>query len=83
MFDKPTRVWFEYKLRHRSMKNLRPRSMKKFLTEVSVSANIFYRKGVTVKQRFASVICQSKKQPNFGGCGCFFDVFYFLGFAEY
>ncbi len=36
-----------------------------------ISAKIFCRKGVTVKQRFASVNRCSKKQPNFGRGGCF------------
>ena len=52
--------------------------VKKLLTEILISAKIFHRKGVTVKQRFASVILLSKKQPNFGRSGCFFDVFYFF-----
>ena len=35
--------------------------MKKFLTEMRTSARISYRKGVTVKQRSASVICVYQK----------------------
>ena len=57
--------------------------VKKMLTEILISAKIVYRKGVTVKQRFALVKDNSKKQPNFGWCGCFFDVFYFFWFAGY
>ncbi len=52
------------------------------LTEILISAKIVYRKGVTVKQRFALVKDNSKKQPNFGWCGCFFDVFYFSGLPD-
>ena len=36
-------------------------SVKKFLTELLISASIFYRKGVTVKQRFALVNCAYQK----------------------
>ena len=43
----------------------------------------FIEKGVTVKQRFASVKWKSKKQPNFGRGGCFFDVFYFFRSVGY
>ncbi len=57
--------------------------MRNLLTEVLISAKILYRKGVTVKQRFASVIWLSQKQPNFGRSGCFFDVFYFFWSARY
>ena len=60
-----------------------PHCIKNLLTEVWISAKIAYRKGVTVKQRFASVKCKSKKQPNFGQGGCFFDVFYFFRSAGY
>ena len=45
--------------------------------------DILYKKGVTVKQRFASVDSYSKKQPNFGRSGCFFDVFYFFWSVGY
>ena len=40
-------------------------------------------RGVTVKQRFASVNRSSRKQLNFGRGGCFFDVFYFFLSAGY
>lgn len=56
---------------------------KKLLTEALLNVSIFIEKGVTVKQRFASVNRSSKKQPNFGRSGCFFDVFYFFQFARY
>ena len=57
--------------------------LKKMLTKTLISVSIFYEKGVTVKQRFALVSGKSKKQPNFGQGGCFFDVFHFFRSVEY
>ena len=58
-------------------------SVKKFLTEAPISANIGYRKRCYRETTVCLVKCKSKKQPNFGQGGCFFDVFYFYWSAGY
>ena len=56
--------------------------MKKMLTEILISAKIVYRKGVTVKQRFALVNNSSKSNLTLAGAVAFLMFFIFSGLPD-